>query len=132
MSRVVKHLKHDGAVELSRSIFTELQLDQTFRIEGLASAGIHFVLFDERQNIQKIKYMTLNSKTTFSTHLKYRTLHDYTHLIVTVGIREGLKTEGAVIKRQSFKVYLVRVGGSPRLFAPEEIFPLLSCQIQLV
>ena len=117
-------------MELPRSIFTELQLDQTFCIEGFAGAGIHFVLFDEWQNIQKIKYMTLKSKTIFSTHL--RCIEHWTHLIVAVGIREGLETEGAMIKGKSLEVYLVRVSGSPWLFAPKEIFPFLGCQVQLV
>ena len=62
MSGVVVDLEHDGAVELSGSILTELQLDQTLGVQRLPGAGIYFVLLDEGQDIQQVKHMTLQTK----------------------------------------------------------------------
>lgn len=87
MSRVVVHLEHDGTVELSCSILTELQLDQPFRVERLAGAGIHLVLFNKRQNVQKIKNMTLKTKSIrgYFKHVSLNTPHRHSKDWQTVG-----------------------------------------------
>ena len=52
VSGVVEHFEHDGAVELSRGVLAELQLDQTLGVQRLPRAGIDFVLLDEGQDVQ--------------------------------------------------------------------------------
>ena len=59
VSGVVEDFEHDGTVELSGSILTELQLDQALGVQRLARAGVHFVLLDEGQDVQQVEYVTL-------------------------------------------------------------------------
>ena len=61
VSGVVEHFEHDGAVELSRGVLAELQLDQTLGVQRLPSAGIHLVLLDEGEYVQQVKHMTLQT-----------------------------------------------------------------------
>ena len=46
-------------MELSRSILTELQLDQPLGVQGLPRAGVHFVLLNEGQDVEQVEYMAL-------------------------------------------------------------------------
>ena len=114
-------------MELSSSVLAELQLDQTLGVQRLAGAGIYFVLLDEWQDVQQVKYVTLQTDINIRSTSRFSP-----HLLIAVGISEGLETERAVIEGKSLEVHLVRISRPTRLLASEEIFPLLSCEVQLV
>ena len=125
VSGVVEHFEHDGAVELARGVLAELQLYQALGVQRLARARVHLVLLDEWQDVQQVKYVTLQTDINIRSRFS-------PHLLIAVGISEGLETERAVIEGKSLEVHLVRISRPARLLASEEIFPLLSCEVQLV
>ena len=125
MSGVVVDLEHDGAVELPGRILAELQLDQALGVQWLPSAGIHFVLLDEGQDIQQVKHMTLKTK---KEQLKWI----FTSINLTSSSQYGL-AKGCRLREQWSKGSRLKSTSSgsvdlPGFFPPKKYFH--SCVVR--